>query len=113
MKLAVETKQTHYINWLTYSHMQESGLGRFLAQVSKCERFEVDLLESPNDTDFKVEVSANDIRDDGSYMQHEHKETTEQINSGEIEHYCMHNIFCWLLHNGYIEPGNYVVTMSW
>jgi hypothetical protein len=111
--LQMETKTTHFLNWLTYSHMEGAGLGEFLAQVSECPNREVELLESPNDSDYSTSVSKKDIEEDSIYMKWDHDEVTKKINSGGIEHYYMHKIFCWLLFHGHIEEGNYVVRMSW
>ena len=111
--LSLKTKTTHYIEWLTYAHTIGAGLGEFLALHSECPTREVELLESPNDTDYTISVSKENVADDSFYMQYNHDRITKDINSGEVACSKLPAVFCWLLFHNLIEEGDYVVKMSW
>jgi hypothetical protein len=62
MELAIETKVTHYLDWLTYSYTSQKGkvgLGEFIAnKLGRTGRIE--LLEAGNDTNYTADCSEID-----------------------------------------------------
>lgn len=112
-KLATDVKITHYVNWITYSYMKQPGLGEFLAQVSDCSKNSVGLLETSNDTSYSTSVELSDVEDGSDYMDNEDEEMTANINNGDVDCCQIHEVLCWLLRRGHIEPGCYVVEVMW
>lgn len=110
-KLSMELKTTNYIEWFT--RLNNIGLGEFLAQVSSCQSKCVTLLETPNGVSYCISVTQSEVEDGSFYMEEEHEEINRKINDGAVECWKMEPIFCWLLRNKHIKPGNYEVMVNW
>tara|TARA_R110000851_G_scaffold281823_5_gene435328 strand:+ start:301 stop:627 length:327 start_codon:yes stop_codon:yes gene_type:complete len=106
LKLSITTKETHHIDWLTYSHVSdrgEVGLDELIAEVYG-KSFEIG---SDNDSDYAFAVKDEPI---GEY---DIATLNEIVKSGYIEDYQLDLIMTDLCRKGVIAAGNYVVTVSW
>jgi hypothetical protein len=106
LKLSITTKETHHIDWLTYSHVQERGevgLESIVADVYG-KSFE---FGGSNDSDYAFAVK-NEPLDE-----YDIATLNEIVKSGFIEDYQLNLIMTDLCNTGVIAAGNYVVTVSW
>ena len=107
--LAGKEQKVYLVDWLTYCYSAENkkmGLDRFIA---KCLGIEgsIDLLESPNDTDYKIEADADKLD------KYDMETIDEIIKYKGIEHYKLRTIMSYLAQKGYIPFGIYVIRISW
>lgn len=106
-ELQCETKITNFVD---YGDLEE-----FLAKAVGVKM--VEITESPNDTDYEVNVEQNDLKLNQYQTQErldkELKEIEDRLKGGGVEHWRFHQVFKWLLHKQLIKPGTYVVRVSW
>jgi hypothetical protein len=106
LKLSITTKETHHIDWSTYSYVRERGevgLDELIAEVYG-KSF---AIGSPNDTDYAIAVHGKIL---GEYAI---AELHGIIKSGFIETYQLALVMNDLCGKGVIAEGSYVVTVSW
>lgn len=105
-KLNVKTKTTHHIDWLTYSWVRDKGLvglDEICADVYG-KRIE---LGSDNDTDHSFDVEKEELAD------YDQETIDEIIQSGFVEDYNLGIVLTDLCNRDAIDPGSYVITVSW
>jgi hypothetical protein len=104
--LAIRTQHTNYVNWLTSVEDKDNdqhGLQDLLEKVHNC-NFD---LGCNNDTDLSVSVATEvfDAYDIGTIA--------EIIRTKFIESYQLDMMMADLCNRGYLEVGNYIVSVSW
>jgi hypothetical protein len=106
MTLHITTKETHHVDWVTYSHHREQGkfgLDELIAEVYG-KSFDIG---SNNDADYAITIKSEPLEEyDIAIM-------NEIVKAGYIEDYQLHMVMTDLCNKGVIVAGNYVVTVSW
>ncbi|QNK01751.1 hypothetical protein [Dyella telluris] len=106
-KLAHDVKTTIDCSWLTYSFNREKGTlgmeGIFELAYGK----KLEMLESPNDTDYAHDVKREELD------QWDEETIAEAVESGGFECYNLGIFLNDLCNKGILPEGHYVVRMSW
>lgn len=96
-ELRKTTKSTHYVDYFDMQNYLTEKLGK-----------RVEIIESPNDTDYSIDIEKGDI------YEYDQDTIDEFIENGYIYmDYGYHTIFKYLCNQGIIEEGNYVIRVSW
>lgn len=100
---------TYHVSFLTYAGGRESGsvgLDAFIAQCYGLAK-DFEMTESPNDTDYGVTVEKKPLD------KWDRVTADKAAQEGWVENYKLGVVLCDLCNKGFIEPGEYMVTMSW
>lgn len=100
VKLQVETKITKYVDW-----HGDNGLQKVCADFLKCDEF--DILECANDSSLSVEVRRDGLDD------YEKEEVEGVISCKAVVDYQLEMLMNHLCNEGVIDPGSYVIDVSW
>lgn len=102
--------ETYYVDWLTYApgiaKSESLGLGAYIAQCYDLDG-EVDLLEAGNDTDYSYGIISEPIDE------YNMKYVEELLKHKGVEHWKLSTVLTDLCNKGLLEPGEYVVKVSW
>lgn len=101
--LAAKVVTTYHVNWLSRDAGQLGLEDVFKLAYGK----PMEMLESPNDTDYAVTVTKEPL---GEYDLSSIKEC---VDSGSFEYYYLRLLMQNLAIKNVIPVGEYVVTMSW
>lgn len=97
MELKITTKTTHYVDAYDLANYIGSKIGR-----------PVEFVDSPNDTDYSVSIEKEEIDD------FDMKSVSNMIEKGWISlDYGYHACLVHCANEGWLEEGDYVITMSW
>lgn len=102
MTLKLVTKTTHYVDYYDL----EVFLGEKIGKT-------VEIIGSPNDTDYKFEAEPLDST--SSMYVYVMEDVEEFLETGMInmEYGGLYTVMNYACTQGWIEPGNYVITVSW
>ena len=106
MKATIETKREfgELLDKRTTFHIGYVELENFLSKIFGRD---VKMIESPNDTVHEANVTSSPDKDDV-------KEIERMIKrDGTFEYWRVHQVFGWLVYNGYIDEGDYFVDVWW
>lgn len=108
-KLAMNTKTTHHVDWLTYSWVRDKGMVG-LDEICKEVYGKAIDMGSPNDTDYSCSVKKDNPDIDNEA---DAEEIDLIVANGFFEDWQLNLVMSDLCRRGAIPEGNYVVTMSW
>ena len=106
MKLGIDTKTTHHIDWLTYSWVREKGECGLDLICEQVYGKKID-IGSNNDTDCAVDLKKEELPD------YDVESLVDIVETGFFEDYQLQLVMTDLCNKGHIEEGSYVVTVSW
>lgn len=113
MDLAISTKTTHYVDFITWRAQEENGdwgLDLYLQEVFGLDDTP-ELLEANNDTDHSFNVGRPEP---GSYKEKAGIEAVKTLREkGWIELYNLGDLLNYMVDAFDLPEGNYVVRVSW
>lgn len=86
-------------------HINCRELSRFLSEIFG---HSVVITEASDGTSHKVTISETT-----SFSSEELVEIEELMKKGSFEYWRLWQVFGWLLNNGYIKPGVFVIDFNW
>lgn len=100
--LKITTKTTHYVDYGDLEAFLTEKLGK-----------EVQIIGSPNDTDYSVDVEVPDPED--AMFKWDEEERQEFVATGiiDLDTGSFHRPLSYAAQQKWIEPGSYVVSVSW
>lgn len=106
MELKKETRTIIEVNCLSYGLSEEAGLDRFIQHCYNLpDRFQI--TECPNDTYKRFKVDREPLDD------YDTEEAEENLEQGYCTLWELGTILNKMCLDGFIEPGIYLVNMSW
>ena len=105
-RLAIKTKTTHHVDWLTYSHVNELGQCGLNDLVDQVYGRSFD-YGSANDTDHVFDIKKEPIAD------YDAEVIADIVKRGFIEEYQLDLIMTDMCNRGHLDAGTYVVSVSW
>lgn len=100
--LKITTKKTHYVDYGDLEKFLTEKLGKT-----------VEIIGSPNDTDYSVEV---ELPDPTSVMHKWYEEERQEFAASgliDLERRSFHRPLSYAAQQNWIEPGTYVIRVSW
>jgi hypothetical protein len=102
--LEAEIKMTYHVNWfITYDKTKKSLEQIFELAYGK----PMEMLESPNDTDYSLNIKKEEICD------YDQRILNENIARGHFTCWHLGTMLTDLVNKNIIPQGNYVVNVSW
>lgn len=105
--LSASVKTTYHVDWLTYAHTRNAGMLGLEDIVANAYGHEMEMLESPNDTDYSITVKKENLSD------YEKKDLADHLKAKCFPCYSLNLILTDLANKNVIPEGHYVITMSW
>lgn len=97
MQLNKETKVTHYVDSFDLAAYLGEKIGRYL-----------EFIESPNDTDYKITIKKGEID------KWDKETVSNALNQGWVSmEYGYRAFLTHCANEGWLEEGDYVITVSW
>lgn len=106
MNLKMRTKETYFVDW---NDLAKELIKLFPDSVRDSEYFKGrwELLEANNDTDYAVDVKEETIE------YYDQDTIKEMLRTGQVNYYQLHLLMTFLCNNKHINPGSYVISISW
>jgi len=100
--LIMTTKTTHYVDYADLEAFLTEKLGK-----------EVEIIGSPNDTDYSVDVELPDPANAEHKWDEEERQKFANTGLIDLERSSLHLPLSYAVQQGWIEPGAYIVRVSW
>jgi hypothetical protein len=106
--LATRQKPTYHVYWQTYAYNREGGTLGLESVVSAAYGVDIELFESPNDTDYKHEIDGKKELDEWDRGRIE-----QMVKHKGIEAWCLQVVLQDLVNKDVLPAGSYIVTYSY
>jgi hypothetical protein len=99
---------TFHINWFTYGYTLEQGMVGLDGVVEAAAGKPLEMLESPNDTDYSVDISTKAV-----LGKHESDVLEKCFRTGGFECYYLRIVMQDLVNKDVLPAGRYIVRFSY
>jgi hypothetical protein len=100
------------IEALSYAGWEQLGIGldRYIAQCYGLPKV-FEITDAKNDTEHRFEVAPLDP--EGSMYKWDSEDAQKAIDQGWCEIWSLGSLLCKMASDGYLQPGVYLVNVSW